>query len=267
MAAWKFTMLLQMNTDPVGGLASVRVGGWSESLYQNNAGPTNRANFLRLCQARAALLPTTASVIGQRYQQVDPVGASSTGAMRYPGDVTTLATDVPQVTLLCRAPSTETTNIRPLMLRCIPDGIVIGGEYSPNAQFRSALANYFQELGFWKFRARDLQAQSVPIIDIDALGNVNTDQPITLTVNETVQILRTTGGTVSGGRFSIKAVTDTFNFQLRNWKGGATEGGRLRLISIIYPRIDSNNVAVSRIIVRKVGRGFFQYRGRASKRK
>jgi len=269
MPVYKLTMLIDYVSDPGGTGAGTRVGGWSESVYWDALGPDTVTGFNTLCQKRAAMLPAGSSVIGQRYQQVDPtVGGSSTGGFRYPSPGGTgFERDIPQAAILMRIGATGFANKRPMYLRGIPDGQIVGGELRLEPPWKDAFLAYLTELAGWKFRGRDLTAPTVPIFSIDGTGNVVTEQPITLAVADMVRILRFRGGSIINGRFPVETVTSTTVFKLRGWNGGSGTGGKIRKDNYVYPVMARNQMAVSRIVVRKVGRPFFQYRGRRSKKR
>jgi hypothetical protein len=267
----KCTALFQLATntsDPTA--VARRLGGWSESYYRPDAdiGSTLITNFNTLCQRRAALLPSGAVIVGQRFQVVNPAGTSQTAARRYPGTAGTQA-DVPQMALLCRAPAQSAANIRPLILRGIPDARVVEGEYSPSSGFTTAIESFFSWLSAnWQFHGRDLSANTVPIYSIDALGVATLEANTTAVLGSMVRVLRTTDVNKDqvGGRFRVSAAASSTQITLQGWTLGACKGGRLRVDADTYLTIGSP-ISISRVITRRVGRPFEQYRGRQSKKR
>lgn len=268
---YKYTMIIQATTVPIGGAASQRTGGWTESVYWDSIGPQSRASFLRLCQRRAALLPNAFAVVGQRYQQVEPVGGSSTGATRFPGLQVSLTeseptADIPQMCLLCRT-RTAGPNIRPTMIRGLPDFVVKGGEYTPAPLFTGPLNAYFEELAGWLMRGRDLTATTYPIYRISNDGIVSFTAVTAISTPTMVRILRTlnSNGDQVGGVFKATSQPTTSSLQLEGWTGGATEGGKVRANAVIFPVLTTTDI--SRVITRRIGRAPFQYVGRRSRQR
>lgn len=265
-------MVMQMATSPTGGAAVQRVGGWSESVYNGGFGPQTLASFGRLMQARAALLPPQAAIVGQRYQQVMPVGGSSTGATRYPGTAvgadgtTQLKTDVPQMALLCKT-RTSDANIRPTIIRCIPDDCVSGGEFYNSPYWYTALQAYFGQLTGWSMLGRDLTATQFPVFAVSAGGLLS------FTANQTLMtpgLLRVSGardddGVRHSGTFKVLDQPSPSSATLQGWTAGATTGGKAYVVTPVLHTMTTTDV--SRIIVKKVGRPLFQFRGRQSKRR
>lgn len=263
-------MLIQLTTG-LGQVTSVpRTAGWSESWYTNNTNiDAAKTAFLTLCQRRAALLPTRAAVVGQRYQIVDPAGSSSTGTNRFPGSAGEV-NDVPQMALFYRLPGVGVRNFRPVYIRGIPDDLVKEGEYVPNASYRQRLTNFFGTLASWQFKGRQLTANKWPIVSISNTGAYRTSESNTLAANQMVEVMRTRDdqGVTLSGTFPVLSVTDAFTGQLGQWPGGAWTSGSMRVPTNLYPFCNGPAVVVDdgRAVVKKVGRPFLQYRGRATTR-
>lgn len=266
----KCTMLIEARSAVSSPSVRARIGGWSESWYDNSSTLTDvvRARFVTLCTRRAALLPQGTQITGQRYQIVDPVGASSTGSRIYPGSAGTQA-DIPQMALLMRIPGQGVANHRPVYLRGLPDARVVEGEYSPSAVYTNALSLFLQALVGWNFRGRNLAAAAVPILTIDVNGVFQLETDSALGAGSMVRVLRTNllAGGQFGGRFRIAAMPTARTGTLADWSAGPAVGGRLRLDSIIYPEVGPGltvDDVISRVVTKKVGRPFSEYSGRRS---
>lgn len=268
--AYKLTMIFQMTTVPQGTAAVPRIAGWSESVYNSSLTAGTRAQFRDLMTARAALLPRSAAIVGQRYQVVDPTGGSSTGAERFqgysfsgnPGD----ATDVPQVAIYCKT-LTVSANIRPTTIRCIPDSWVVGGELLANTAITQALQRYFDQLTGWSMRGRNLSAPQYPIFQISETGLVSLTAVQAIAVPGLVRISSSVDedGIRRGGAFKALTQPTPSSVQLEGWTYGATKGGNIRVQT--PGLIQMTTTSVSRIITRKVGRPLFAFRGRRSRRR
>jgi len=263
-------MLLQQATNASNPTSPFRrLAGWSESWYDPSGNPdTVRTDFIKLCRLRAGLLATGASVVGQRYQEVDPVGPSSTGSVTFPG--AGRASDVPNVSLYFRLPASGARNQRPTYLRGIPDGMVVEGEYSPDPTFTDALNEFIAWAEGYYFFGRVLSNIAYPLVSIDTAGNFVTTVANTLADTNMVRVSRskqTSTGILVGGVFKLHIDPTSTKVAIQSWPYGASTGGTIRLESKSYfPIARSTNIS-GRIVSKKVGRPFVGYRGRASNSK
>lgn len=268
----KATMLLQATTALSKPDTEVhRTAGWSESWYTQEPDIAKvRIAMSDLCDLRARLLPIGASVVGQRYQVVDAVGNSTTGAQVFPGSAG-LATDLPQVALYFKLPGQGVNNYKPLYLRGTPDARILEGEYIGTEDYNRRLVNFLRMLQQWRFRARDFTNSVWPIWNVTNAGVVQLNAASTLSVGNIVQVLRTRDGFGDqvGGMFRVGTVTNASNITLDAWTFGATNGGKVRINSFVYPLVDSADIVPenARAVMKKVGRPFGAFRGRASKRR
>lgn len=264
----KCTMLIQVATVKPDGTPG-RIGGFSESVYNDTLGTEGINQFLKLCEKRAAMLPKFAAVVGQRYQVVNPKGASSTGSARYAGRFDEDA-DMPQMALYARIGSSGVTNLRPLYLRGMPDEMVKRGEYSPTPGFVTAVANYFNEITGFYFKGRDLTLSPAKISTIAEDGTFVLNTPLTFDVNSVVQISRTNlpFGGQQGAIAYVQTKTDSTHGKLyaANWPYGITKGGSMRIFAEQFFVMQGNTAKIKGSVVKKVGRPFDQFRGRASAR-
>lgn len=269
----KSTMLFELVTNDGEVGKPHRIAGWSESYYQNEL--TNFASniqfFESLCQRRAALLPTGASIVGQRYQIVDPVGTSQTGDRLFPGG-SNLAADYPGLAMFMRIPASGARNIGHVALRGIPDARCVLGEYSNFSEtYNSAIVAFLSLLNsaIWRFKGRDLSQIAYPMIGIAANGTFTTEGNHTLNAGDMVRVLRTNDedGNQVGGRFKIIAPVTATSGVLLNYDLGETTKGAIRKDLTVYPQYGTLAQVRPRIVARKVGRPFTGFRGRASKKK
>jgi len=270
MAVFKCTMVFKMATDPLGTDEPGRTGGWTESWYFEGdltAAVQQFTGGVGLCKVRATFLPGTASISGQRYQQVSPtVGASITRGKEFRGNPL-LQTDMPQVSLLTTLPGAGVSNVRHHIFRCIPDEMVILGEYSPTAQFRQFVGTMFQALGQWKFRGLDLSIARIPIVSYNEVtGLVTTFAAHGFAVDEVAQfsgLKEDQTDAATGYSRLVVAVPSSTTFTVLPKPIGRTFTiGFVKRQSFVYPTIDSLNCEPERAIVRKVGRPFDAFRGR-----
>jgi hypothetical protein len=277
----KYTMLMQQASTPFvappgtgvpSAQAVTRVAGWSESWYSSAGVAAGRPIFLALCQLRAACLGANAAIIGQRYQLLG--GASSTGHNIFPG-LSSNIQDMAGVSLLCSIGTATTGNIRRFALKGIPDAMVYAGEFAPTSAFLNAVNLYARELGQgnWAGKFRDLTVAPWVVTGV-VNGVVTMAAPTGVVIGSRVQFVRTKdqyGQKVTNppGGYIVTGWTDSAHFTVGSFppRYGPVIGGFLRLFGTpnYYP-VDASTFAISRTVLRKVGRPFFGFRGRASKR-
>lgn len=278
----KMTMLFQQSSAPSSPGAPVhRIGGWTESWYTNQSTISAAINLatqsaaplglqtVGIVPARAQLLGLGAAIVGLRFQSVVPAGPSQSVAVNYPGNASH-PNDAPQLALLCKAPGLNVNNVRRFTLRGLPDANTIEGEFSNDPVFSPALTAFFASLVNWQFRGRDLSQLANKILSISALGVVTFEVGVTYNVLDFVRILKSkdSSGNLRGGRFQVGSIGPGPNvITLNNWGFGATTGGTGRKDVVVFPAVDAANTNFSRVVTRRVGRPFTQYRGRRSRRR
>lgn len=264
----KCIMLFNSSTNQSGFVSRTRTGGFSEAFYIDSPyGQGTRDVFHRLCQARALLLPTGINIVGQEYMTVDPVGPSATQARLFPGS-SGEACDVPQMSVQCRGFSDITRNISKLTVKGIPDAWVVQGELNIPPTVKGSFTRFFNVLALgWRFKGRNLDATTIPVMQISALGEVQLEEPNIWNVGDFVRVLRTKNalGVRGGGRYRVSGTTPPNGLVLQYWNKGVTTGGTIRLDQTLYPLYAGAEIVQA--VTRKVGRPFGGYRGRASKRR
>jgi hypothetical protein len=262
----------------IGYAGRVHLGGWTESVYWGTddikaltqALFTGANGALGLLPSRAQLLAFGASVIGVRLYQ-GGAGKGQSLAASYPG-LAIADEDIPQMAILVKCGSTTAAVTRRFTVRAIPDQQVRLGEFQPNQIFTNSVTAFFTALGNFAFRAIDpVASKRVALFSIDLTGLVTLKDniPIPFLAQDVVTISKaiTTTGTFFGGQFVIKQTGPGNTMQLNGWTGGNCTGGvAIKRAYNIYP-ISPSSCAVTRAVVRKVGRPFEQYRGRRSKRR
>lgn len=272
MAAFKFSFIFNYRsgtTTTPGGQS--RQGGWTESLYWSSYDASVLRSLRQLAVARAGLLPFSAGIVGMRVQQVDPSGPVTSVPMLYPGGsiLETNDSDIPQMALLLTARSDTVSNTRRFRLAAIPDAMVKFGEYSPSPFFRGAMSFYLQSLSGWRFRGLDLTQPKKPLVSVADDGTYTTSQDFAVAVGERVKVYSVVDheGFKRDGNFLVTTATTLRTGKLGGWTFGATTLGSIRKIVPIYPIIRADETSIQRTVVRKIGRPFGGYRGRASKRR
>lgn len=258
----------------IGYTERTHVAGWSESCWWDTDNVAALMNALRrgvggkggLLPTRAGLLPASGAIIGVRLYK-GGAGRGQSYAMSFPGFWT--IADVPQMALLCKTGPVDFAVTRRFVLRGIPDNFVHSGEFCATRNFATGVAEYFKALSNFSFLANDPDAPKIPVFSISATGlvtAVGATQPFF--VNQLVTINRTLDAhgdlrSFSGHVASIGPLGNQFT--LANWNIGATTGGTAATKGTKLFDMSDAVSAVSRVVVRKVGRPFEQYRGRRSK--
>lgn len=272
MAFIKCSMILQQSTGSAeANAAAIRLAGWSETWYDDasNGIDSIKRQFKALCQKRAALLPSTGVVKGQRYQQVDPVGPAAIDTLQFPGGQGLC--DYPSLALYGRVSGSGVVNTRPMYLRGVPDAQITRGEFTPSSDYRGKLTAFLNELQDWNFRCTDKSGAQVPIISIADDGTVTTSEALTgAALYKRVKVIKTNialTGASFGGLFYIGTFTSGNVFKLTGWNKGEASGGSIRLYDFIYPSIPAGGASIARVVTKKVGRPPELFRGRRSKRR
>jgi hypothetical protein len=219
-----------------------------------------------LCEVRAGLLPNSAAIIGQRFRVVG--GGSSTNNEIFPGTQTVLS-DLPSLALLCTIQASGAPNVRRFSLRGLADARALEGEYVPSQGMDAQLklfAKTLQDYG-WKFKGRVLTTPKATVLSISNTGVVSTLEPFTVSTADKVRILnaRDVSGTRQSGVYGVSVVTDSHTFTLRGYTGSEVTHAFVRLEDFNYFSVVGSSFSRGRVVNHKVGRDFFQFRGRRSK--
>lgn len=271
----RLTLLMQLTTAPESfTVSTARTAGWSESFWQASAINATDPGINDLCKVRAALLPETAAVIGFRISLYDLDGktltprGSSTGKVFYPGTPNQI-TDLPQVALEFSGRALGNANSSRFTCRGVPDIFMVGGEYQPSPAYKRKVTEFCAELVDtpYYFMGRDLSQPSARVLSI--VNNILTvTNDIGANANDYVIFKRvyTLQGESLRGSYSVETRTDATHYVLRGLPAGTNVGvsGTVRKDVMALQRFGI--VQPTRAVVKKVGRPFAAYRGRASKR-
>lgn len=267
----------QGNSDPsIGYAGRGHIGGWSESVQISGEDVADFLLRLRgggaysagLLPARAALLPTNATIIGFRVYRSGG-GAAQAFAAAYPGS-SGLQCDVPQMAILCKGGSTSFGVTRRWTVRGIPDSQIDKGEFAPSPGYAAAVQNYFRALANFQFLANDPTAASGSIFSVSDAGLVTlkANSPFAVNAFVTMNKLVTNTGLTRLKTYISGIGPLEMQFTVAGWPAGTTAtSGTVSVKTQGAFNLDFANSSVVRAIVRKVGRNFEPYRGRRSKRR
>lgn len=261
----------------IGYQARPHIGGWSESFWWASDVVTDLINALQigaggapgLLPSRAALLPNSSAIVGIRLYS-GGAGKGQSYGFSYPGNPA-LSTDVPQMALLCKTGPVGTAVTRRFTIRGVPDAEVTTGEFTPDANYVTAIQAYFLALGNFAFYAIDPSSPQAKIAEISDAGVVKLVDPVNpFGVNQWVTIQKTLN---AAGQFVTRRVQITAiginpaQITVANWTDGPCTKGKAVVKQLFLYVCNPAVSRVSRVVVRKVGRPSELYRGRRSKRK
>jgi len=232
---------------------------------------------------RMNMLPKSVVCVGFRVGDVSPgsravVDTDSAGGQGDAGFTVGTANDA----FLYGIRGTESNTFKRGFLHTAPDELVASGDFNTftrcNFLARSWLNALASEGFLFRYKVTNNANTQGNILYIDETGNVNLETAIVgLTAQSVVQIVRCrdTDGKTIKGNWSLAAFTNGSTFKLRNWFTGhiVNLSGKVRLISYGYTGIvplPSGNKPTNPLIRvgdRKVGRPFFQLRGRVTARR
>ena len=273
--SFRYDMLFQLTTVPQQASKAIsHTAGWSESHWRQNALDANDQLLTRMLNARAAMLPKQAAMVGLRIGQftisgnrVLP-GQTSIRKFLKPGQAG-YSCDVPQMALELGA-STSGINSSKFSVRGIPDNQVVQGEYAPTDNWDARLQEYINSLSAqgWQMIGRVLTNATQKIESVSTTGNcVTYDVPV-FANGAQIRVLRCrdTNGFPISGVFQVSNLVGRA-FDLSNWPQGSVvkNSGSVRVDAV--DNFTIVDVEVSRVVVRKVGRPFEQYRGKRSKKR
>lgn len=272
--ATKVTSFFDYHSQPDEGSPNrTRSGGWSESFWINTDSITLENLELRhYHDARCRLMPQGASIVGVRLSQYELSGnrlirkGAKAGDLNRPGSAR-LQQDIPQMALQLNATSVGKVNTTKLTLCALPDARVVGGEYSPSADFNVAVINFGATL-------RNLNAgfmgvdhtQFVSVIAGIDNGVVTTDDVLPgVVVGSYIRINRVTTNVnlPLSGSFRVSAIAGN-NYTCPDLAlHSANRGGTAMRDIVVFCAYDTFKIKGVR--VRKIGRPSGGYRGKSTR--
>lgn len=248
------------------GSASGKVWGFSESWYTNLSGDILLAAMDLVSAKRRLILSGDSAIVGYRIGQ--PTGRAFVIRRSFLAPSRNGGSNLPVDCALCSVAVQGSPTIKKFFLHDLPDGFVENAAISNDADIRlpiqQAVDAYVQ--GGFQVRYQDPAAIKANVLSIDATGKVDTVQNFVVLPNQVVSFLnaRDVNNRTVRGQFVIKAVTSPTEFTLANWTGQVVgRRGSVRLVSYLFGLSASRGeLGVMAAASRKVGRPFFQLRGR-----
>lgn len=277
MPLFKCSIVFDFTTDPTDrATATAHSGGASESYWINDTAENAQAAIRFIAPLRANFLPRETQVIGWRMQSYTIsqnrlyAGGASSGSLNLPGsNLWTLS--APQNALMLKMTAADGLNTSVHLLRNLPKEQITNGEYQPENFFFNRVQLFRNGLTGRGFGGVGVD-KTVPFNRVVAVTNSTVTlfaPPAGFVVGDFVQVRRL----YVAGRFqSIPAALVTnitgnnVTIEQDTFMGGPfiVNGSMTKITRIFFPYADGEQ---SRLVVRKIGRGFSPYHGRQSKRK
>lgn len=250
--------------------ATTRLGGITENWYADQ--DYNSQSLWDLARtyatARAKLLPNVCAVVALRFKQYNEKKKVFLLKETFAGSADTIA-DIPQMALDMTFHSRTTGAERKFRLGAVPDARVSRGSYLPSQAFQNNL-NAFAAIvaGNFKMRATDQTVPTTEILTVSEAGLVTTNVAHGLVTGDIAQVMSTRDFKYRAvsGNFKVLSAPTTTTLTLENWDAGICTKGKIRkhlwvleLVQAFQAELNNPTVAV-----RKFGRPFDLFRGRAS---
>lgn len=274
MQVTKIETLFQFATDPKNpSAASSHAGGWSEGYWFPGIATAPGLTIQPIAQARARIAPLEVSIIGWRATIYDVNGnvmiprGTSAGRFLYPGN-SGFTIDAPQVCVDISGTAQGGPNSNRSSIRGLPDEICARGEYQPTDAYTVLMNAYFaavkataagivgRVLTGTNARVQSYAAGSV-LLSAAIGGVAGTD------FLRFKRCYDQNGNPVKGSFLINTIVGNTYTIVNGPAQIVKVPSGTARIDAIGYLKYAT--LQVDRLFVKKVGRGFQQYRGRRSK--
>ncbi|MGC2449638.1 MAG: hypothetical protein WA477_18475, partial [Candidatus Sulfotelmatobacter sp.] len=272
------TLLMALTTDPQNrAVAAPHSGGWSESFYIAGTTPLPLTPLFVLANARAALLASECTIVGYRSQLVTISGnrllpgGTGGGSLNVPGQTGNAIGAVQSALMVNLQLNGQPTTVRH-RLAGMPDNNVVFGEYAGNNPYPGGLTKWFNVLQTYGAGGivRDISGNPEARV-VSLAGAVLTTQSTTGAAVGDYIILRRVrdenGDPVTGSYLVSAAavVGGMFTYTLLNPPAQTVTkpNGTCRRDVLTFAAYTGLNVG--RLVYRKIGRPFQQYRGRRSR--
>ena len=239
--------------------------GFSETWYHPGGANVVR-DMDRVSQNRALILSSSTEIVGYRIGPDNGRAYVLRKGFEAPGSNDT--SNLPVDAALCAVGSAGSDNLKRFFFHDLPDNWVTGARIAPSRlNSIQAVITAFTDLPFL-VRRLNPAAITAPILSISNVGLVTTSANIALAENNSITLLncRDINGHAVRGNFVVGTVVDATHFNLVHWAGQTVaRSGRVRLVQFSFGgAIDlGRDRGIIGAASRKVGRPFFQLRGRA----
>jgi len=247
-----------------------RVYGFSETWYSNLTGVDLVAAMDLVSAKRRLILAKGTTIVGYRIGL--DTGRAFVIRKGLPAPSDNFTGNLPVDSALCEVGIQGKSSTKRFFIHDLPDNFVQDGEIVPIwANDIDAAVHAYVQFGFL-VRAQNPASSVSPILSIDALGNVVTTLAFPVAINGRVQFLncRDINNRAIRGQYIVDAIpTDATHFHVAHW-GGTVVGasGKVRLTQFVFRNaVELEGRSIIGAASRKVGRPFFQSRGRVPVRR
>jgi hypothetical protein len=253
------------------------IGGWSESFWQEALIGPDALVAAALYNARLPLVCATTALVGVRATQYSipampgnllrPIQSKVLRFNRF-GSLPVI-TDILQMCLDVNTTTTGKPNKSKFKIGNIPDSFVVVGNFRPNQQYAQAMQTYVRTISqdSWGFVGRVIDNEAALVMGLAANVLTTSFALAGVVPGHFVRINRgkTSDNLPFTGTFRVASV-DGNAYTLEGTQGVALQrAGTVRRDQVAFCDIDAVEFGVPS--TRKIGRPFFQLRGRASKRR
>lgn len=245
------------------------VWGFSETWYTNLAGDALVTAMDLVSSRRVQILSSDTQVVGYRIGTAN--GRAYVVRKEFKPPMSNDHSNLPVDAALCKCGIAGSDNQKRFFFHDLPDNTVNAMSVDFNTEGQIELVVQTLSAAGFLVRYQNPVAAQAPILSIDATGNVVTSAAFAVAANNTVTLLncRDVNNRAIRGTFIAETVTDGTHFKLAHW-GGSTVGrsGKVRLTSFLFgAALFLPEETVIRGGAKKVGRPFFQLRGRVPNRR
>jgi len=245
----------------------LKMYGFSETWYSGLAGDALIAQMDLISDLRRLFMASDTEIVGYRIGQDG--GRSYVVRRSYLAPAGNETGNLPVDALSCQVGVVGSPSIKRFFIHDLPDGYIANGAFNDlEAAGMNGLIKAYCDLNF-QVRYQNPAAPKAAILSIDATGNVVTTANIAVAANNSVSFLNChdVNGKTIRGTYIVDTVTDGTHFKVAHWPGNIVgRKGNVRLVAFLFAA--AQYLGASRSIIgpssRKVGRPFFQLRGRVA---
>lgn len=244
------------------------VFGWSESWYTGRAGADLEAAMDAISLVRAAILASGSFIVGYRIS----TGPGQAYVIRksFKPPFANDGCNLPVDSALCQVNIVGSNNLKRFWLHNLPDSWINQATIAPDRiPFVRLTVKAYCDAGFGVRIQNQANAQ-IGVLSIDNTGLVTTIAAHGLAVGNECSFLRCSdiNGRTIRGQWIVTTVPSATTFTVAHWPNlTVARSGKVRLTSFLYNNaVYPGDRSVIRGGSRKVGRPFFQSRGRAAAR-
>lgn len=246
-----------------------KVWGFSETWYTSQGGDALLASMDLVSQRRAQILSRETEIVG--YRIGTPNGRAFVVRKSFASPLANDKSNLPVDAVRCQCGITGSDSTKKFYFHDLPDDWIVSNTLDFNRI--AAIQQVMQVIVATGFQVRFVNqaAAQANVVGITDLGVVTTQAPHVFVVGNVVQFMnmRDVNGKAVRGTYVISVVPDNTHFTVLHWSGQTVgRSGRARLQAFSFgSSLYLGDQTVVDAGSRKVGRPFFQSRGRVPVRR